>query len=124
MVTQYENSLKLQRKQASFVVSSNLRRRSSSTVERLYLDRILPEESSRSVAPTLIPVMRRLKWSIQRDRIARFVKDRSVMEGHGGAVAWLENKGRFVTSGEHERVRLAVCPGIKGILRFYENLGH
>ncbi|PCH34249.1 hypothetical protein WOLCODRAFT_62257 [Wolfiporia cocos MD-104 SS10] len=123
MVTQYENSLRLQRKHAGNVVESALRRRSSKSLMHVYSLRVLPEESSSpGVSPSLIPAMRRLKWSIQRDRLARFVRGRSDMMRNGGVVAWLEGRGKAVMRREHERVRLAVCPGISGIVRFYEDL--
>ena len=68
--------------------------------------------------------MRRLRWALQRDRLAHFVKDRSEMvkDGNGGLMKWLEGNGRVVMWRENERLRLALCPGIKGIVRFYEGL--
>ncbi|KAH9948177.1 hypothetical protein B0H21DRAFT_690523 [Amylocystis lapponica] len=123
MVTQYENSLRLQRTHAANVVESTLRRRSSTTRSRMYSVRVLPDEAPLgAISPALFSVMRRLKWSIQRDQLARFVKDRSDMVHNGGVVAWLEGRGKAVMRREHERVRLAVCPGISGIVKFYENL--
>ncbi|OBZ79238.1 hypothetical protein A0H81_01398 [Grifola frondosa] len=124
MVTQYESSLRLQRTHAGNVVSSNLRNRSASTLEKLYLARVLPDGPSSAVSPSLISTIRRLKWSIQRDRLSRFIRDRSNMVRNGGIVVWLEGQGRVLTRRENERVRLALCPGIKGIVRFYEGLSH
>ncbi|KAI0931586.1 hypothetical protein AcW1_001052 [Taiwanofungus camphoratus] len=122
MVTQYENSLRLQRRHAGNVVESALRRRSSAALSRVYSARILPDESpSPAVSASLIPAMRRLKWSVQKDRLAQFVRARSDMVRNGGVVAWLEGRGRAVMRRENERVRLAVCPGIGGMVRFYES---
>lgn len=125
MVKQYEMSLLLQRTHAADVVSSSLRRRSSASLSNVYSARVLPNESLPSpsvISTSLIPTMRRLQWSIQKDRLARCVKDRADMARTGGAVVWLEGRGRTVMRREHERVRLALCPGIKGTITFYENL--
>jgi len=125
MVAQYEVSLRLQRTHAGNIVESALRRRSPASLYRVYSARVLPDElSSAAISPSLIPAMRKLKWSIQRDRLAKLVKARSEMVRNGGAVAWLEDRGKAVMRRENERVRLALCPGIGGIVRFYENLSH
>lgn len=70
----------------------------------------------------LLPVVRRLKWSMERDKLSRVVRDRedAVREG-GGLLAWLEGRGRGLLK-ESERVRLAVCPGVHKFVVFYENL--
>ena len=44
------------------------------------------------------------------------------MVNNGGLVKWLEGEGRAIMWREDERMRLALCPGIKGIVRFYEGL--
>ncbi|KAH9829424.1 uncharacterized protein C8Q71DRAFT_718294 [Rhodofomes roseus] len=125
MVAQYEVSLRLQRTHAGNVVESALRRRSSTSLYRIYSARVLPDElPSAAISSTLIPAMRKLKWSIQRDRLAKLVKARSEMVREGGVVAWLEDRGKAVMRRENERVRLALCPGIGGTVRFYENLSH
>ncbi|OCH86095.1 hypothetical protein OBBRIDRAFT_738621 [Obba rivulosa] len=118
MVAQYETSLRLQRTRTSNVIASSLRKRSPTSA----FARVLPNESA-TISPSLVPAMRRLKWSIRRDALARVIKDRSEIVHSGGIVGWLEGRGRGVMRRENERVRLAVCPGIKGIIRFYENLG-
>lgn len=123
MVAQYEVSLRLQRTHAGNVVESSLRRRSSTTLHRVYSARVLPDElPSAAISSSLIPAMRKLKWSVQRDRLARLVKARSEMVRNGGVVAWLEGRGKAVMRRENERVRLALCPGISGNVRFYESL--
>ena len=76
--------------------------------------------------------MRQLKWSIQRDRLARIVRDGPCVGGttsadnQGGgmlaASAWIEANGKGILH-DGERVRLALCPGIKKIIGFYEGLG-
>ena len=123
MVAQYEVSLRLQRTHAGNVVESTLRRRSAASKHRVYSARVLPDERA-VVSPSLIPAMRKLKWQIQRDRLAQLVKARSEMVRNGGVVAWLEDRGKAVMRRENERVRLALCPGIGGIVRFYEDLSH
>ena len=45
-----------------------------------------------------------------------------VKDGNGGLMKWLEGNGRAVMWRENERVRLALCPGIKGIVKYYEGL--
>ncbi|EED80882.1 predicted protein [Postia placenta Mad-698-R] len=123
MVTQYENSLRLQRTHAGNVIESTLRRRSTSTLSHVYSERMLPEESaSPAISPSLIPTMRKLKWSLQRDRLAKLVKARSDLVRNGGVVTWLEGRGKTVMRKENERVRLALCPGISSIVQFYEGL--
>lgn len=123
MVRQYECSLRLQWTHARDVLAHSLCARSPGARETFYHTRVLPRETSAApVSARLVSTVRRLRWALQRDRLARFVKDRSEMVEKGGAVAWLESKGRAALWRENERVRLAVCPGIKGIVKFYEQL--
>ncbi|KAI0720041.1 hypothetical protein C8T65DRAFT_736209 [Cerioporus squamosus] len=128
MVTQYENSMRLQWTHARNVVAHSLRTRSSPAArEAFYHTRVLPHNMSPApthVSPPLVSAVRRLRWALQRDRLAHFVKDRSdmVKDGNGGLMKWLEGNGRAVMWRENERVRLALCPGIKGIVKFYEGL--
>ena len=66
--------------------------------------------------------MRKLKWCLQRDRLAKVFKVSGVSVGIG---AWLDrgdSKGRKVVQ-EGEKVRLAVCPNIRTKVGFYERLG-
>ncbi|KAI0334080.1 hypothetical protein GY45DRAFT_1318952 [Cubamyces sp. BRFM 1775] len=123
MVNQYEVSLRLQWTHARDVVSHTLRARSPAARETFYHTRVLPRDASAApVSAPLVSTVRRLRWALQRDRLARLVKDRCEMVKDGGIVAWLEGKGRVALWRENERVRLAVCPGIKGIVKFYEGL--
>ncbi|KAI0368862.1 hypothetical protein BV20DRAFT_980448 [Pilatotrama ljubarskyi] len=123
MVRQYESSLRLQWTHARDVLAHALRARSPAARETFYHTRVLPRETSAApVSAPLVSTVRRLRWALQRDRLARLVKDRSEMVKNGGVVAWLEGKGRSALWRENERVRLALCPGIKGIVKFYEGL--
>jgi len=81
-VANYEKSVLLQRDYASNVVSSKLRRWShhSNPLKTLYKTHVLPdiESSSPFISRSLLPVVRRLKWSIQRDRLSRVLQSRTV----------------------------------------------
>ncbi|TFK56716.1 hypothetical protein OE88DRAFT_1803384 [Heliocybe sulcata] len=127
-VKQYENLIKLQRRHTCDVLSIHFRRRSvarEKALDALCNARVLPdaESSSLTISRSLLPVMRKLKWSIQRDQLAQMVRDKAlVARGPGGPAAWLEAKGRTVMI-ESERLRLALCPGVRKIVKFYEGLG-
>ena len=60
-----------------------------------------------------------------RDRISRSVRVRPPAKGlvndEKNFKRWLEGSGHAFMR-EHERVRLAICPGIKKLVGFYENL--
>ncbi|KAI1793088.1 hypothetical protein LXA43DRAFT_1093000 [Ganoderma leucocontextum] len=124
MVRQYECASRLQWTHARTILSHSLRTRASPAArEAFYHTRVLPRDMSRMhVAAPLVSAVRRLRWAIQRDRLAHLVKDRSEMAKNGGLMKWLESNRHTVMSRENERVRLAVCPGIKGIVRYYEGL--
>jgi len=81
-VANYEKSVLLQRGYASNVVSSKLRRWSHhpNPLKALYKTHVLPdiESSSPFISRSLLPVVRRLKWSIQRDRLSRVLQSRTV----------------------------------------------
>ncbi|KAI0001716.1 hypothetical protein BJV77DRAFT_1063124 [Russula vinacea] len=81
-VANYEKSVLLQRGHASNVVSSKLRRWSlhPNPLEALYKTHVLPdvESSSPLISRCLLPVVRRLKWSIQRDSLSRVLRLRTV----------------------------------------------
>ncbi|KAF4612265.1 hypothetical protein D9613_004272 [Agrocybe pediades] len=137
-IVQYENSRALARRHASHVLKDQLRRRiiTSSvattkanaphaiSLHALYSSHVLPdvESSSPNVARSLLPIVRKLKWSLQRDRLAKVFKDSGIRVGIG---AWLESgKGdaRKVVQ-EGDKLRLAVCPPIRTRLGFFEGLG-
>jgi len=132
-VKHYETGLRLQRRYTSIIVSTQLRRRSSgsSALKSLCQSHVLPVEStSLSISRTLLPIMHQLKWSIQRDRLAKVVRDAASvggtssadLEGGGGLAAWIEAKGKGIIH-DGERVRLALCPSVRKMVGFYEALG-
>jgi hypothetical protein len=136
-VKQYESSVRLQRRHTSVVLSSHLRQRSSapSTLQTLHQSHVLPdiESSSLSISRTLLPVVRKLKWSLQKDRLAKMVRDRTCLaaatsgSGEGwnerkGFGGWIESKGRGIVH-DGERVRLAICPSVRKIVGIFEDLG-
>jgi hypothetical protein len=73
--------------------------------------------------------MRQLKWSIQRDALANKVRGGtlglgdSILPLTGGLGPWIEMKGQSIVR-DCERVRLALCPDVRRMVKFYESLGH
>jgi len=132
-VKQFETGLRLQRRYTSTIISSNLSRRSSGSgaLKSLHQSQILPdiEGSSLFISRSLLPVMRQLKWSIQRDRLSKMVRDQAHRTVGGKdatgstLAAWFEANGSGIVN-DGERVRLALCPGVKKIIGFYEKLSH
>jgi len=124
-IIQYENMRSLSRRHASHVLAVQLRRRTTNnSLQTLCSTHIFPdvESSSLNVARSLLPIMRKLKWSLQRDRLAKVFKVSGVPIGIS---AWLDkgdSQGRKVVQ-EGEKVRLAVCPNIRTKVGFYERLG-
>lgn len=120
----------LSRRHASHVLAVQLRRRTtngtaSKSLQILCSTHVFPdvESSSLNVARSLLPTMRKLKWCLQRDKLAKVFKVSGVSVGIG---AWLDkgdSEGRKVLQ-EGEKVRLAVCPNIRTKVRFYERLGN
>ncbi|KAJ7040289.1 hypothetical protein C8F04DRAFT_251542 [Mycena alexandri] len=121
-VVQYETSLLLARQHAGNVVSVHLRRRSAAPnpLKRLHQSQVYPdiESSYLSISRSLLPIIRKLKFSLQRDKLARMVRDGS---GILGVNKWLEGRAHIVHD-SGERVRLAICPDIRKIVGFYEAL--
>ncbi|PPR03794.1 hypothetical protein CVT24_007474 [Panaeolus cyanescens] len=129
-IIQYENSKALSRRHTSRLLTVQLRRRTvagspSNSLQTLHSSHVLPdiESSSPNIARSLLPVMRKLKWSLQRDKLAKAFKTSVVKLGMG---AWLEDhenseKGRRVLV-EGEKLRFAVCPDIRKRVGFYERL--
>ena len=94
------------------------------------------------VSRTLLPVIRSLRWSFKRDQVSRVVR------GAGGIGAlfgrrrstddesdapersvamWIEKQGpKVIPDSDNrsgvERTRLALCPDVGNIIRFYEGL--
>lgn len=130
---QYETGLLLERRHTDRVLSSLLRLRASSpnSLKYLHQSHVLPdvESSSLSVSRSLLPIMHKLKWSLQKDKLARMVRTRASGFRNGAGETssgnfgkWLESKGKSIVQ-DGERVRLALCPGIRRIVGFYEDLG-
>ncbi|KAG1904736.1 uncharacterized protein F5891DRAFT_1012572 [Suillus fuscotomentosus] len=134
-VDQYDIGLRLQRERTAHIIASHLRRRAPAPVglKLLYHSGILPdvESSLLSISRSLLPVVRKLKWSIQRDKLANEVRGLSGALGSGNSAlpltgslaAWIELKGQGVVQ-DCERVRLALCPDVRRMVKFYESLGH
>ncbi|KAG1757205.1 hypothetical protein EDB19DRAFT_1623853 [Suillus lakei] len=135
-VDQYDSGLRLQRERTGLIISSHLRRRVPAPVglKLLYHSHIMPdvESSLLSVSRSLLPVVRKLKWSIQRDKLANEVRGlsngalglgNSTLPLTGSLGAWIELKGPGVVK-DCERVRLALCPDVSRMVKFYESLGH
>ena len=126
----YESSVRLLRRRASNVLSSHLRRLPN-TLQTLKASHVLPdiEMSSPTVSRSLLPIMRKLKWSIRRDSLAKMIRSKSHMyltgkgdQSPGGIARWIEDRTPIL-AGECERVRLAVCPGVKKMVDLFEHMG-
>lgn len=121
----------LSRRHAGHVLTVQLRRRlteassptSGGPLNPLLSAHVLPhvECSNPSLARSLMPTVHKLKWSIQRDNLAKLVKARFYNKS-GLFGSWVENQGRGVVK-EDEKVRLAICPGIRKRVGFFEALG-
>jgi hypothetical protein len=102
----------------------------SGKLQNLHKSHILPdvESSSLFISRSLLPVVHKLKWSLQKDRLAKMLRDHACVgpaTRRGGERAgfskWLETRGRGIVQ-EGEKVRLAICPDIRQIIGFYEDL--
>ncbi|KAJ4485791.1 hypothetical protein J3R30DRAFT_3655136 [Lentinula aciculospora] len=126
-IIQYETSLKLARNQTSRIISIQLRRRKQNSddfLKTLHQAHVLPDEESSSlhVSRSLLPVMRKLKWSIQKDNLSRKIKDGTAkIESLEVFCGWLESRGKGIVQ-DNERVRLAICPDVRKKVGFYEGL--
>ncbi|KAJ3511005.1 hypothetical protein NMY22_g15794 [Coprinellus aureogranulatus] len=131
-IIQYENSLALARRHAGHVLTIQLRRRLTETspskpsgtnpLNLLFSAHIIPhvEYSKPTIARSLMPTVHKLKWSIQRDSLAKLIKARFYNKA-GLFGNWVEKEGRGVVK-EDEKVRLAICPGIRTRVGFFEAL--
>ncbi|KAG5637646.1 hypothetical protein H0H81_003723 [Sphagnurus paluster] len=125
-IVQYENGLRLTRRHASDVISVQLRRRLTRDKFLESISHVLPniESASHTISRILLPAIHQLKWSIQRDKISRMVRIKSCVAPGQETVGfgiWHEKKGCGIVQ-DGERVRLAICPGVKKMVRFYERL--
>lgn len=121
----YESSLRLEHARIVRVLTVHLTKRATPTEQADPLNNvILPSETnSHQVSRRLLPVIARLKWSMKRDGLARRVR-----AGHGQTDRgterlrwWLEGGGRVLVH-DSERIRLAVCPGVRKFVRLFEGL--
>lgn len=94
------------------------------------------------VSRTLLPAIRSLRWSFKRDQVSRVVRGaggigalfasrRSADDGSDspdrGVATWIEKQGpKLIPDSSSglgvERTRLALCPDVGKIIRFYERL--
>jgi len=82
---------------------------------------LLPSETnSPRISRRLLPIIARLKWSMRRDRLASRVR-RSSANRPDGLRSWIEGSGRALVH-EGERIRLAVCPGVRKFVKLFEEL--
>ena len=77
-----------------------------------------PKDPEARCSPRLLPTIRSLKWSQRRDAFARMVRSNRV--GSSIDRSWFEGAGHGLWE-EGERVRLAICPGVRPVLRFWES---
>ncbi|KAL0951589.1 hypothetical protein HGRIS_008270 [Hohenbuehelia grisea] len=134
-VRQYETGMLLRKQHAGSVVSTYLRQRTANAdnLKALYLSHVMPdvESSSHTVSRSLLPVMRKLKWSLKRDKLAKSMREGPCMVAVVGGAAdgsgftrWLESHGRNVMlEDSNGRVRLAVCPNVRKIIGAFETMG-
>jgi hypothetical protein len=101
-------------------------------LQTLHRSHVLPdiESSSLAISRSLLPVVRKLKWSQQRDNLAKVVRDRTCLALQSrdgketiGFGEWVATIGRGIVQ-DGERVRLATCPNVRKIIRIYEALVH
>lgn len=131
---QYESTLRIQQVHTKVLLSSYLRTRLSppTALKSLHYSHVLPdiESSILSVSRSLLPVVHKLKWSIQKDNMSRIVRAHtfSAMNSidpphpfNGGFGVWAELRGSSIF-GESERVRLALCPDVRKMIKFYEEM--
>ncbi|KAF9041777.1 hypothetical protein BDZ89DRAFT_1100038 [Hymenopellis radicata] len=121
-ILQYESGQRLLRRHAGNKVSLQLQRRLSAPdnalLKVLHQSHVLPDvESSRlAISRRLLPVVRKLKWSFQRDKLAKVARDGG---GFVDFAHWLETRGKGIVP-ETERVRLAICPNVRKMVGAYE----
>lgn len=131
---QYQNSLRIQQIHTKILLSAYLRTRLSppTALKLLHYSHILPdvESSILSVSRSLLPVVHKLKWSIQKDNTSRVIRAHTFSSMNpsefvhpfaGGFGTWAELKGTYIF-GDSERVRLALCPDVRKMIKFYEEM--
>ncbi|KXN88816.1 hypothetical protein AN958_06685 [Leucoagaricus sp. SymC.cos] len=127
-ITLYERGRALTKQHVSHILSVQLNKRTpspTSAYRSLHAALILPdvESSSTNFSRTLLPIVRRLKWCLRRDQLARNFKSGPYANADDRVAfwAWLEGKGRGIVK-DGERLRLAICPDVKSKVCFYETL--
>jgi len=118
----YESCLRLEHARVVRVLSNHLTNWMPHPKQAASLDRVIlpPETNSPLISRRLLPVIARLKWSMKRDGLARRVRGSSV-RGSDEPRWWIEGSGRMLIH-EGERIRLAVCPGVRKFVNFFEQL--
>lgn len=133
-IRQYEHSLRLTSAHLTRVLTRHLRTKQARRLELLQCggsdvhptaDRkasklhVPVEYTSLNISRSLLPAIVQLKWQMAKDKLAQSVRSSAprnfrtwIMEGHGRVLMGLEN----------ERVRLAVCPDVKKIVGFWEDV--
>jgi hypothetical protein len=94
-------------------------------MNQLLTSHVFPDTvaSSLRIDRSLIPIVRRLKWAIQKDRLGQIIKKSLTgKKGETALKSWLEGPGRSVVGYENEKVRLAICPDIRRRIGFFERL--
>lgn len=133
-MTQYEYGLRLNQQHKKVVLSGHLQRRLHvpSTLKSLHDTLVLPdvESSTLSISRTLLPIVHKLKWSIKKDKLAKIIRgsmcgamadSRSLQSCSGCLGPWIERQGQRIF-GDTERVRFALCPDVRKMIRFYESM--
>ncbi|KAF9074856.1 hypothetical protein BDP27DRAFT_1380952 [Rhodocollybia butyracea] len=138
-IVHYEAGMKLARKNTSRIINTQLLNRQQKQdkydfLRELRQAQILPDEESSSLrlCHSLLPVVRKLKWLIQKDTLSKKIRDGTVYNIPGQACStsfrslevfgmWLEGRGRGIVH-DNERIRLAICPDIRKKVGFYEGL--
>jgi hypothetical protein len=86
----------------------------------------LPSEAeSPLISRRLLPVIARLKWSMKRDKFSRRLRaqppEKGVITDMDHFRSLLEGGSRSLMR-DGERVRLAICPGIRRIVKYFEGM--
>ncbi|TFK77395.1 hypothetical protein BDN72DRAFT_953835 [Pluteus cervinus] len=129
-IIQYEAGRRLSRQHTRDILSDHLKRRPEALgvlLKSFHGTYILPdvEFATAKISRSLLPTVRKLKWSLHCDQIAKKMRESSHGSQEGQETVnfgvWLEKRGRGVVQ-DTERVLLALCPGIRGVARRYEAL--
>ncbi|KIJ53483.1 hypothetical protein M422DRAFT_154965 [Sphaerobolus stellatus SS14] len=115
----YWNIQRLTRAHAGHSISTMLVSRASEPPQGSQTARIiLPDvdSGSRRISRVLLPIVHTLKWSFQRDRLSQIYRKKS----NKSTVAWFEGNAHLCP--ENERVRLAICPGVRKLKMFFERV--